>query len=318
MGITNALTDIFSIPVRSFTDPGNRTFLLYLATSLLIATLVQVRAARRAHREVHPLSDVITPQVYTHRSALVDYIYFITNSILYTAILAPYIAFGGYISSSLTEIFDMCAEPTAITLVSGTTITIIFSIALALAFDFGSFITHYILHKVPFLWEFHKVHHSAEVLTPITVYRMHPIDDILTMILSGLITGTIDAITRFFIAPGVSMYAVYGVGVLNFLFYISGYHLRHSHVWLSYGPTLGKFLISPAQHQIHHSKARRHWDKNFGFMFAFWDWMFGSLYIPKEREPIQFGIGNNEGAEYSSVWRLYLLPFVKAYRVLTK
>ena len=44
------------------------------------------------------------------------------------------------------------------------------------------FVAHYLQHRVPVFWEFHKVHHSAQVLTPITLYRMHPIDDMLTAV----------------------------------------------------------------------------------------------------------------------------------------
>jgi sterol desaturase/sphingolipid hydroxylase (fatty acid hydroxylase superfamily) len=87
-------------------------------------------------------------------------------------------------------------------------------------------------------------------------------------------------------------------------------------VWFSYGPLLSKLFISPAQHQIHHSSARKHWDKNFGFIFAFWDLFFRSLYVPKEREELTFGLGEGrqEDIQYRSVTALYLLPFKKAYR----
>src|SRR5262249_2516576 len=45
-----------------------------------------------------------------------------------------------------------------------------------LALDAGLFLAHYLQHRVPALWEFHKTHHSAAVLMPITVFRMHPVD----------------------------------------------------------------------------------------------------------------------------------------------
>jgi sterol desaturase/sphingolipid hydroxylase (fatty acid hydroxylase superfamily) len=114
------------------------------------------------------------------------------------------------------------------------------------------------------------------------------------------------------------MYTVYGLGIASYLFFLSGYHLRHSHIWLSYGPIGSTIFISPAQHQIHHSKAKRHWDKNFGFIFAFWDYLFGSLYIPKEKETIEFGIGNGEDHLYSSPLQLYVLPFKKALRLMRR
>lgn len=69
--------------------------------------------------------------------------------------------------------------------------------------------------------------------------------------------------------------------------------------------------MSPAQHQIHHSKTEEHRDKNFGFLFAFWDLFAGSLVIPHEKMEIQYGLPQNEEVEYSSIARLFLLPFVK-------
>ena len=42
---------------------------------------------------------------------------------------------------------------------------------------------------MPFLWEFHKVHHSAEVLNPITGFRSHPVDQVLDAVVMGAMTG---------------------------------------------------------------------------------------------------------------------------------
>ena len=84
------------------------------------------------------------------------------------------------------------------------------------------------------------------------------------------------------------------------------------HVWLSYGPVLSRVFISPAQHQIHHSKAPQHFDKNFGFIFAFWDVWFGSLYVPRAKEHIDVGLPDRQDEAYSSVLRLYALPFARS------
>jgi hypothetical protein len=290
--------------------------LLYLATSLLIALYVHFKQARLQLNSDNPIAGVFPQKVYTHRSAMVDYIYFVTNTILYAIILAPFAGFGRFISAITESALGLLFTPHVMTDISGLWATVTFSIIIALLADFGTFYTHYWMHRVPLLWEFHKVHHSAEVMTPMTVYRMHPLDDILTMTTIGILTGVADAFARFFVAPGISHYTVYGLGVASYLFFLTGYHLRHSHIWLSYGPVVSKILISPAQHQVHHSKAKRHWDKNFGFIFAIWDYLFGSLYVPKEREQIEFGIGNGEEAHYSSPLKLYFIPIKRALEIL--
>lgn len=305
-------------PLEYFTNPGSRTFALYLGTSLLIAIVVHFKQSRADKRTNGVIEGIFPKEVYTHSSAKVDYIYFILNSILYAIILAPFIGLGFFVSRHLYTALGAISTPSILTTISPLWATVIFSIIIALLADFGTFITHYWMHRFPLLWEFHKVHHSAEVLTPLTVYRMHPLDDILTMSVIGVLTGSVDAFARFFVSPSISLYTVYGLGVASYLFFVTGYHLRHSHIWLSYGPILSTIFISPAQHQIHHSKAKRHWNKNYGFIFAIWDYLFGSLYVPKERETIEFGIGNGEDAHYSNPIKLYVLPFKKAFAILTK
>jgi sterol desaturase/sphingolipid hydroxylase (fatty acid hydroxylase superfamily) len=103
------------------------------------------------------------------------------------------------------------------------------------------------------------------------------------------------------------------VNVIDFSWNITGSNLRHSHVWLAYPGWLSRILISPAMHQIHHSEDKRHHDKNMGNIFAFWDWMAGTLYVPKGYEPLRFGLGD-AGAGHDTFWGLLKQPFVDAWR----
>ena len=66
------------------------------------------------------------------------------------------------------------------------------------------------MHRIPALWEFHKVHHSAEVLTPITFYRSHPVDMLVQTVAEALASGIVTSvflyvfgsiIERFVISP---------------------------------------------------------------------------------------------------------------------
>ncbi len=75
--------------------------------------------------------------------------------------------------------------------------------------------------------------------------------------------------------------------------------MRHSHVWLSYGDLLEHLFISPAQHQIHHSRAVEHHGKNYGEVLAIWDWMFGTLYVPNGKEDLDFGLADTKGRPVS-------------------
>lgn len=111
-----------------------------------------------------------------------------------------------------------------------------------------------------------------------------------------------------FAGSAISIFTVLGLNAIILIYYVMGYSLRHSHVWISYGPTLSRFFISPAQHQTHHSSARQHWDKNLGGFFALWDRMFGTLYVPRKKEELVYGLPGDEGKAYRSVRQLYVQP----------
>jgi sterol desaturase/sphingolipid hydroxylase (fatty acid hydroxylase superfamily) len=301
------LTDPFLLPT-------SRLFLAYLASSFLIAIIAHAITTRKRGIDSSPVADIVPRSVYLHRSAIVDYGYFVVNAIVSAFLLAPFAGVSIAVSGQLSLVLRDLGLATNSAVATPWVVNVLGTLGLVAAADFSSFLVHLWFHRVPLLWEFHKVHHSAEVMTPVTVLRMHPVDDLVTMLVGGLLIGAVDALLRVCVDPGFSPIALYGLTIFTFLFYLFGYNLRHSHVWVSYSPWLSRLLISPAQHQIHHSKAKRHWDKNFGFMFAVWDWMFGFLYVPKEPETLEFGLGTSEDGEYSSVLRLYLLPFVKLFR----
>ena len=179
-----------------------------------------------------------------------------------------------------------------------------------LVLDFGAFITHYWLHKVPILWEFHKVHHIAEGLTPITGFRDHPIDVVFKKTLRAFILGIYLGGFNYITNSQVDIMTIGGVIVSTFLFDFT-INLRHSHIWISYGWHLEHILCSPAMHQIHHSKDNNHIGKNFSLIFSFWDYLFGTIYIPTQRELLSVGIAGE--ADYENIWQLYSQPFAKAY-----
>ncbi|MFZ1773759.1 MAG: sterol desaturase family protein, partial [Rhizobiaceae bacterium] len=93
----------------------------------------------------------------------------------------------------------------------------------------------------------------------------------------------------------ISVADIGGANLMVVFFNVIGNNLRHSHVWISYGPVIEHVFSSPAQHQIHHSRAQEHHNKNYGEIFSLWDWMFGTLYIPQGREEIAFGLGDADG-----------------------
>ena len=127
-------------------------------------------------------------------------------------------------------------------------------------------------------------------MTPFTVYRTHPVEAVLFALRATFVQATVMAAFFFFLGDRVELMTVFGANVILFAFNVTGANLRHSHVGISYGRVVERILISPAQHQIHHSVESRHRDRNFGAVLAIWDWMGRSLCLAERGREIRFGV----------------------------
>lgn len=294
--------------------PGVRIYWLYMLSAFVIAYLVlawQRRKKDRSETGKTIIQEIFDRDIWFHRSAINDYVCYALNMFLAPAFrlaslgggaLAGTIAFEGLVIVNDGQV--MYVEINAAWLAIYT----LFSLA---ALDFGYYIGHYISHRVRLFWELHKVHHSAQVLTPVTLFRLHPLDLMLVNFCRGLGIGVSVSVGQFMFSESIGVLTILGVNVGTFLFSIVGANLRHSHIWLAYPRWLSYIFISPAMHQIHHSSLVQHHDRNFGSIFALWDWMFGTLYIPEKHETLQFGLYKNEDRDYGTVASLYVVPLVK-------
>jgi len=167
----------------------------------------------------------------------------------------------------------------------------VITVALFLAYELGYWVDHYLSHKIPILWEFHKLHHSANVLTPLTVFRVHPVDGLLNANIIAIVMAGANGSMNYLLGETTYQYAITDRNVIFVLFVHAFVHLQHTHLWISFRGVLGCIFLSPAHHQVHHSSNPIHFDKNLGSCLAVWDWLFGTLYIPKkEPEKLHFGI----------------------------
>ena len=176
----------------------------------------------------------------------------------------------------------------------------ILTVALFVAYELAYWIYHYLSHTVPALWELHKVHHSAEVLTPLTNSRVHPLEGALFLNMIAVFLGTTDGVVTYLLGAPVHPFTIAGGNLLVVLGTYLIAHLHHTHVWIAFTGVWGRILISPAHHQIHHSTNPIHFNKNMGSVLAVWDWLFGTLHIPETtRERLTFGIGDGEVTEHT-------------------
>ena len=108
------------------------------------------------------------------------------------------------------------------------------------------------------------------------------------------------------------------INIFTVLFLFWGSTLRHSHVKLKYFHELERYLLSPFQHQVHHSNNPAHFDKNLGSKLAIWDWIFGTLIRSSEVVKIRFGLGKNEDGNYNSFFKTLYMPFRNIARFLVR
>ena len=194
---------------------------------------------------------------------------------------------------------------------------LVWSVLIFIVQDFAKFWGHYLDHKIPALWELHKVHHSATFLSPLTTARRHPLGDKMDAIWWVLLLSIPAGLARF-------LYAVSDADILIMLANATLIStvlildpLRHSHLPISFGP-LDHVLVSPHMHQLHHSVKVEHWDKNMGDKLFIWDRMFGTGYIPPRDEVLEFGIGRGEAVDqiYTTAWGVFVTPVANAIKVL--
>lgn len=309
---TFGITEVLWGPVEHLVDPANRMSFVYLASSLLVAILVfMVNKLRKGEaQDVSLLRWLVPVAVLKHPSAQADLAFYVINKMLLVMIYGSVLVTSPIAYAAVTGLLGLVFGPPGEGFAPHVGFSILTTLVVVLVLDFSLWFLHYIFHRVPMLWDYHKVHHSAEVMTPITAARMHPVEEVFDSLVAGLSVGAAFAIMKYSLGPAAAVVTLFEINILLAVFYFSAFHLRHSHVWLRYPYWLQHILVCPAQHQIHHSVDRKHWDKNMGFIFAFWDWIFGTLYAPKGKEEITYGLGTEEdGGTWHSVRALYLLPF---------
>ncbi|MCG7520775.1 sterol desaturase family protein [Ruegeria sp. Ofav3-42] len=284
--------------------------------TVLIA-LVWLVAVRRSSlkRALHQIFD---RKILFSASAKADYKIFLINRV-FTLFISPLLVSQLAIATALfyalhnVDFLQRGAFSDAPTGV----IVALFTITIFVVDDFTKYLLHRWMHHWPLLWAIHKTHHSAETMTPITVYRTHPLEGILFSLRSAVAQGTTMAVFLFLFGNAVDLYTVLGVNVMSFVFHVTGSNLRHSHISIRYWAWLEHILISPAQHQVHHSIAREHHDKNFGVALAVWDWLFGSLHLSERDADLKFGLQPSE-AHPSRLLDIYLRPFADMARIVKR
>jgi len=148
--------------------------------------------------------------------------------------------------------------------------------------DFVQWFTHVLLHRYPFLWEFHKVHHSVKEMGFAAHLRFHWMENILYKPLKTL--GVM-------VLGGFEPEQAY---IVHFAAIAIG-HFNHANIKLTYGP-LKYILNNPVMHLYHHAYTipKGSHGVNFGISLSVWDYLFKTNYIPESSGQIELGFPGDE------------------------
>jgi sterol desaturase/sphingolipid hydroxylase (fatty acid hydroxylase superfamily) len=159
--------------------------------------------------------------------------------------------------------------------------------------DFVQYWVHRMFHRIPFLWRFHAVHHSAQCMDWMAGARMHFFE---ILALRG--TTVIPMIVLGFDQSAVNAYLLIVYLYATFV---------HSNLGFRFG-FLEKFLVTPRFHHWHHGVEKEAIDVNFSVHFPLYDMLFGTHHMPeKDRWPDGYGIHGNPVPK--GYWQQFLHPF---------
>ena len=281
----------FFLVFEDFVSPAQRTFLPVLLSSIALAWIILRISGKRAPW-AYMRKKLLNKDIFLHPSSILDCKILLLNNGMKMIFFG---LFSGLLwsSHSLSVFFIKILRAWGISPITDNTLVagLFYTIFSFVLLDFFRFFQHYLMHKVGFLWKFHRLHHSAEVLTPLTLHRVHPVE----MFIGLFVASSAIAISSSFYVCLFQIplhgHHIFGVNLLGFLFNVSGANLRHSHIWLGFGWAEYLF-ISPAQHQIHHSKNPLHFNKNLGICLSIWDIAFGSFLRARGEFEIEMGLEN--------------------------
>ena len=312
--INTQLSHAASVAWHKYSGPDGLSLLLLLGT-IVVAALVTFSQQEEGRWSVRTFIQYALPaDVLRHPSARADALFWICRRLTAPLMAFPFVltaaATGIAVNAALVHLTGLNFHPTT-GLSPG--LMVLFMVTMLIAYDLSYYIYHVLQHHVRFMWELHKVHHSAEVMVGITATRVHPLDQLMNKVWDGFIPGIAYGVWMFFVLDPVEA-LVFGINVYVLRNILMMDVVRHTHYAFSFGPVLDRVMLSPHAHQLHHSKARAHWNKNYGLMLSVWDRMFGTMIDPKRGETFEFGLGGAEAREYRSVSALYLLPLIKIAR----
>lgn len=222
-------------------------------TAAVALVLIVLERAHPYHRDwLHGHGDIRTDLIHNFVNFWIPEVY----TVLF---VGGFAAAGAWLSSAL----GMTLWP------SGWPLLVQLLLALVIG-EFGTYWIHRLMHEHELLWRFHAPHHSAPRLYWLNAGRFHPLDLFAQQFLGITPLIVLGADTRV-IALHTLFTAIHGL-------------FQHCNIDIRLGP-LNWFFSMAELHRWHHSKRLEEANTNYGANLILWDIVFGSRYLPRDREP---------------------------------
>src|SRR4249920_3908774 len=166
------------------------------------------------------------------------------------------------------------------------------AVLMVLVVDFLRYWLHRAAHQSDALWRLHSVHHSVEQLYWLNTARFHFIEKALQMTLDSL--------------PFLLMAVEPAVLSLYYIAYATNGFFQHCNIDVRYG-VLNYIVGSAETHRWHHSRVPRESNANYGNTVIIWDLVFGTWFLPRERDVESIGL--QDPGYPKSFWALMRAPF---------
>ena len=195
-------------------------------------------------------------------------VYVLNTLLLYLLLPLSAVALAAILAERGWGLFNHLSAPLPVAIVTS-----------ILALDGSHYLKHVVLHKIPLLWRFHRVHHTDLDYDFTTGIRFHPFESIV----NAVITMSVIAVLG---TPAAAV-VIFETALVLVTFVV--------HANIRYPATLDKrlrtLLVTPDMHRIHHSARAPETDSNYGVIFSWWDRLFGTHVA----EPLNGHVGMSIG-----------------------